>query len=474
MLESIKPKGKQKDVLALPPIGHAVILGTAGSGKTTMALLRAIALSKLPEHPKVLVVTFNQSLVQYMKQMMQGPDSSITVENYHKFARGYLNSRGKMPQRNGIAENHVKENFIREAVTQAKAEFPQESTFKRPIAVFVDEIAFIERFGFQSIHEYIKSERIGRASANIKRENRKWFYQIYERYLALRNKAGYAYDWDDLALYAYRNFLEDKSPRLYSHIIVDEGQDFSPIMLRSLTEATPPDGSFTFFGDVAQQIYGSRLSWRDAGIRITDTKIWKFNRNYRNPKTITKFAQDITTSEYWASNIDMVPPQDTIANGPKPVLLSFSSEQKELTMLIKQIRSVIHTSSNLIVLRTRAMIDQMQSTFAKASIPTTEITKETPGFSSVKRVYLSTFHSAKGLEFDNVYIPLLSDDIFPDPELLKTTTDELATLADELKLLYVAVTRSKYGLYMSYHGTLSRLFPIHAQSYDLHNGDNLK
>lgn len=54
----IKPQGKQNEVLALPAKGHTVVLGTAGSGKTTIALLRAIHLSKLSGNEKVLLVTF--------------------------------------------------------------------------------------------------------------------------------------------------------------------------------------------------------------------------------------------------------------------------------------------------------------------------------------------------------------------------------------------------------------------------------
>jgi hypothetical protein len=38
-------------------------------------------------------------------------------------------------------------------------------------------------------------------------------------------------------------------------------------MLRALSKAIPPDGSFTFFGDVAQQIYGHRMTWRSAGLK---------------------------------------------------------------------------------------------------------------------------------------------------------------------------------------------------------------
>ena len=77
------------------------------------------------------------------------------------------------------------------------------------------------------------------------------------------------------------------------------------------------------------------------------------------------------------------------------------------------------------------------------------------------------------MEFDNVYIPFLSNDIFPEQEAFNKAIDKSSMLADELKLLYVAVTRSKYGLFMSYHGEVSSLFPTKAESYDYYNGEEL-
>lgn len=69
------------------------------------------------------------------------------------------------------------------------------------------------------------------------------------------------------------------------------------MMIKSLVESVDKNGSFTFFGDVAQQIYGSRLSWRDSGIDVS--KVWKFDINYRNPESIIKFAKAITQNKYW-------------------------------------------------------------------------------------------------------------------------------------------------------------------------------
>ena len=473
MLGHITPDNKQLEVLALPPAGHTVVLGTAGSGKTTMALLRAIGLSQRPEHPKVLVVTFNVALVQYMSELNDARINNLTIESFHKFARGYLNSLGKMPRVNGILDSTDKEEYIGTALEAIRSRYPSESTLKRPLSVFVDEITFIQRFGFNNLNDYASAERIGRSSVNIKRENRKWFYMVYTEYLRIREANGYLYDWDDIAYFVYKELLNDTRPRMYNHIIVDEGQDFSPVMLRALTAAVPQNGSFTFFGDVAQQIYGNRLSWRDSGIQLRDKRIWKFDRNYRNPTTVATFANNLMMSPYWLKSEDIIPPARYIAEGPKPILIHFQSKSEEKKWLISQIRSTMSTSSNLIVCRDRATVKLLCSSLKINNIPSTIITRDRADLSSKTGVYLSTFHSAKGLEFDNVYIPYLTDGVFPDPNTVANAPDEKSALANELKLLYVAVTRSKFGLFMSYHGKLSSLFPAPSTTYDQFEGDNL-
>lgn len=69
---------------------------------------------------------------------------------------------------------------------------------------------------------------------------------MFETYKGLRSDAGYMYDWDDLAYYAYHELLNDTDDRRYDHIIVDEGQDFSPMMIKTLTIAASKTGSFSF------------------------------------------------------------------------------------------------------------------------------------------------------------------------------------------------------------------------------------
>ena len=94
-------------------------------------------------------------------------------------------------------------------------------------------------------------------------------------------------------------------------------------------------GSFTFFGDVAQQIYGSRLSWRDSGIDIN--KIWRFDVNYRNPATITAFAKAITQIKYWRQDGDMVEAASQIAEGLLCLCARVSFEERNCSSVLTRL-----------------------------------------------------------------------------------------------------------------------------------------
>lgn len=462
-MQGITPIGKQQEVMALPASGHIVVLGTAGSGKTTIALLRAQHLANVPNHGNVLLVTFNGALVKYMRGIGNFNLNNLVVENYHKFARGYLNYRGKM-ETHCILDTDLKPKYIEKAIIAVKSLHPEESTLRRSLEFFVDEITFIQQFGYTNAGDYYSASRVGRSSANVKRENRPLIFEVYEKYIQLRKESGYLYDWDDIALYTYQELCEDKSQRRYSHIIVDEGQDFSPMMIKSLVQAVNPNGSFSFFGDVAQQIYGSRLSWRDSGIETN--RIWRFDVNYRNPATISNFAKDIMKSKYWQKSGDIIEATTCVAEGPKPALIHFADVSCEIDWVISNSIELSKKFSTVIICRSRADIRAINKQLIARNVYAIVINKDTPGYSHVKTLYLSTFHAAKGLEFDNVIVPFLDADTFPDPDSINNAVSIESAYADELKLLYVAATRSKYGLYMTFSGDLSPLFPESSQNYN--------
>ena len=280
-----RPVGRQREVLYLPAHGHTVVLGTAGSGKTTLAILRSLYLSDpfTTHGGRTLLVTFNRCLVTYMTHLAGTVQGPVDVRNYHHFARGYLNSRNKLPWRS-ICGSQERLHFIGGAVNAARNAGMQSATLGRSREFLNEEFQWIQRHGIGSEQEYVDAERTGR-SARVQRTERVAVFDLYRRYLERRAQAGRLYDWDDLASAVRGELSDDREERLYRHVVIDEGQDFSPEMLRSLATAIPGNGSLTFFGDIAQQIYGHRMSWRNAGLNVRGS-IWRFQDNYRNTQQI--------------------------------------------------------------------------------------------------------------------------------------------------------------------------------------------
>lgn len=465
-----QPKGDQIKVLCLPEVGHYVVLGTAGSGKTTLAIQRAAYLAKRTKTDhKVLLVTFNKSLVTYLNAISEGNLSKVDVHHYHKFAKGYLSSVGMLGKYGDIVnKDYIKFKLIKQAIEEVIKENGENSTLSRAPEIFKEEISWMQKMGIITLDAYINAERIGRGGTRITRDKRKYFFYVYEKYLEIRGRHGYKYDWDDIA-YAVKESLEnDKGERMYKHIVIDEGQDLSPIMLQSLALAIPEDGSITFFGDVAQQIYGGRISWRNAGLNVKPNEICKFDQNYRNSKEIAELAVAISELPHFDNSIDLVTPKHPIASGPKPVLVQFDCETKELDWMVDNAIKLAETQSVAILVRTRNTVNKIISKLTSRRISCQELHGNMGWWNDSPGISVGTYHSAKGLEFDAVFIPYCSKDRIPDQEKLIALDDVKEVLSGELKLIYVAVTRARRVLVLTYTGEMTDALPVGDLLYNKH------
>lgn len=465
------PKGKQREVLGLPERGHYVVLGTAGSGKTTLAIHRAAYLARRTKSKqKILLVTFNKSLVTYLNSLGENNLYKVDVRNYHWFARGYLGHKGKLgwndivPSMDFNKENK-KLTFIKHAINEVIKEHGNNSTLARAPEVFYEEISWIQKMNISSLDEYIDVERVGRSGTRVTRDNRQYFFAVYESYLGIREKHGYRYDWDDLA-HAVKSELEnDHNDKMYKHIIIDEGQDLSPVMLQSLALAIPDDGSITFFGDVAQQIYGGRISWRNAGFNVTKNEIWKFDLNYRNSKEIADLAIAISKQPFFKQNTDLVTPKDPVASGPQPVLVEFQDENTELKWIVRNAAKLSERQTVAILMRNRRSLKKLRVLLGEEAVSPQELDGHLKTWDDKPGVSIGTYHSAKGLEFDAVLLPFCNNDRLPDQDKITALEDRNEALAEESKLIYVAVTRARRLLAMSYTGEVTEIIPQSSSLY---------
>lgn len=456
-----KPIKKQCEVLYMPATGHSAVLGTAGSGKTTLALYRAAYLSEpsMPHTGETLLLTFNKTLVIYLKYLKPVELRKVQIETYHTFARGYLNFRGKM-RRNCICDNtDERRGYIAQAVKTVESKYKPSKFFKRPIEFFMDEIQWIFSHGITSSDEYIKVDRVGRIGTNLSRKLRPVMYEILEKYIEFRNQSGNMYDWDDIALHVRKEFEKDTSLRHYKHIIIDEGQDFSPEMIRSLAAAIPEDGSLSFFGDVAQQIYGQRMSWRSAGLKIPQQ--WFFKENYRNTKQISQLGLAISRMPFFNDIPDIVEPTSPRADGDLPTLVKCKDKNQQIETTLKAARNVAKTQSVAILVKNRAQEKNFESILDNSA---TRLRRDLKAWNDGPGIYHGTYHSAKGLEFDMVILPFLDSENLPDKDRIASHGEE-ETFTYDGRLLYVAVTRAKTNLILLYSDKLTPLLPVGGTLY---------
>lgn len=103
-----------------------------------------------------------------------------------------------------------------------------------------------------------------------------------------------------------------------------------------------------------------------------------------------------------------------------------------------------------ILVRNRELVDLVEEKLrTKKIIP--QILKNRMGVLDLNaKISIGTFHSAKGLEFDMVFLPFCSVKYLPSEERILANEGRDEALKEEAKLLYVAITRAKRGLILSY------------------------
>jgi superfamily I DNA/RNA helicase len=456
------PVGRQKEVLYLPAKGHTVVLGTAGSGKTTLAVLRAayLAAADTDHGGRTLLVTFNRALVAYLRHLQDRRLANVTVENYHRFARGYLAFRNKM-RSNAICSDHDQRRaFIAQAVKKVAVRYNPHPIFDSGLDMFSEEFRWMAQHGIARAVDYENAERIGRSKVRIDRRLRAIVFEVYQEYKTIRISSGKLYDWDDLASGVADEFATDPTPRLYRHIVIDEGQDFSPEMLRSLANAVPADGSLTFFGDMAQQIYGHRMSWKSAGLRVA--KVWEFKENYRNTRQIARLGLAISRMPYFRDVPDLVEPIAPSADGPLPTLVSCASLAAEIELVIGQAIAASRTQTVALLMRSREDEQLIRPRLPKSAI---RLDHDMTTWRAEPGIRYGTYHASKGLEFDVVILPFFTKDRLPDSENVRVLGDDDANSLDG-RLVYVAVTRAKTRLIITHSGMPTDLLPTAPALYE--------
>jgi superfamily I DNA/RNA helicase len=224
-----------------------------------------------------------------------------------------------------------------------------------------------------------------------------------------------------------------------------------------------PETNMIFIvGDGAQKIYRRDFTWKELGLGITSQNSHVLNHSYRSTREIIDVAleaiRDSQTlvAELESAGDSLVEPEkdyDRFRHGPLPVLLSFDSPEQEYAGVAGQILSLLqqgYMPKDIVILqRHRDGQEKVAQELRKCGIACTVVKGDLN--ITEPAVKICTFHSAKGLEFEIVFICGLEE--FRIDEPVDTQGEEFQQFLDqERKLLYVGMTRARQMLYITYNG----------------------
>ena len=441
--------------------GPARILGGAGTGKTVVAMHRAKELaSHCLGNEKILFTTFTENLAADIQDNLRKictPDTMKHIEVVHldQWVNRYLRAHD-YPYT--IAYGKPIEDMWKKAET-----FTGED-FDLPEGFFQEEWeTVVQAQNVQTVAEYAKVPRPGRG-VRLDRKTRLRVWKVFEEYRAMMDSEKIC---DSACAMNECAQLLSAGPevRLYSSVIVDEGQDFGPSAYRLLRAIAGSEHTNDLFivGDAHQRIYKNKVKLSRCGINVRG-RSGKLRMNYRTTEEIRHSAMNVLSGlsfDDLDDGIDDGKGYISLSHGAKPTIMTYSSQDQEAADLVKSIQEQVTAGVDpreiCVVARTNALVDEYKKYLTAAGIACFEVKRKQADDRSRMGVRLATMHRVKGLEFtivfvvaaNNNYIPLKSAVNRADP------TEREAAMISERCLLYVAMTRAKKMVKISSYGTVS-------------------
>lgn len=478
---------EQRKLVEVEPHGHALIRGVAGSGKTTVALHRALFLRQhycYGDSDRILLVMYNKSLQQYLKYLydklkdlnynfniFSGAETKVDIRTVDSIIYKHVDEAGCT--NNEALNNNQKRNLLKECIVELRKALDHPILDQKNANFLLNEIEWIKACNYMELEEYQSVERVGRqryesgeSPQKLAKDSpaRRAIYELMLLYNKRLSDNGYI-DFLDRALAAFKGGTI-KEEEKYTHIIVDESQDLTRGQLAFLKRlyADQKHSSFTFVMDTAQSIYphawlvkgrsfssiGFDMSGRSSSLR----------KSYRNTEQIARSAYRLIESDdNITADENYVVPLSIDKQGCDPVYRCFESSREEADYIKESIRELLagqYAYKDIAVIaRLNNQLDYLQENFQEAGIPCHRPKKNDSDFHD-NAVNLLTLHAIKGLEFKAVFIIGLTDRVMPYiPNPVEHEDSDLQE-SNERKLLYVGMTRATEMLFLSSSGTPTR------------------
>ncbi|MBJ7552092.1 3'-5' exonuclease, partial [Marinomonas ostreistagni] len=230
--------------------------------------------------------------------------------------------------------------------------------------------------------------------------------------------------------------------------IIDEAQDLSANQIKAITNQLAEESFSTIVLDTNQRIYKRGFSWKEVG--IDKPRFSRLELNYRNSYEIAYFASKLIENSSITFDDDGTLPllQENKFRGEKPIIVNgYFNEQ--LNYVIRYLRNNIdldNESIGFLHVKGGNWFSGIKDRLEKEGLGYDEITAQRNWPKNNHNIALSTIHSAKGLEFDYVFILGLEERLFN----LASKGAQDSDYSPAIKLISMGITRAKKQVILGY------------------------
>jgi superfamily I DNA/RNA helicase len=426
--------------------GPARVSGSAGTGKTIVALHRAAHLARAHTDARVLLATFTDALAHALQTKLK---RLLIASEPRLGERIDVHSLDSLALRLHKAQiGSVKladQNQIREAIKVAASTVKDHKFSMRFLLTEWDQV--VDAWQLDSWEAYRDVARLGRKT-RLPETQRNVLWTIFHAVKQNLASQGLKTLSEVYTALAEAQLSGKNLP--YDFAVVDEAQDLSVSQLRFFAAlgAYRPNALF-FAGDIGQRIFQQPFSWKSLGVDIRG-RSRNLRVNYRTSHQIRQQADRLLGPEVTDVDGNREDRSDTISvfNGPSPSIQIFNDEIEEqdgvAIWLTEQSNAGILPHEFGLFVRSEKQLDRAQAAVNKTGLPFKILDKHIETASG--HVSISTMHLAKGLEFRAVVVMACDDEIVPLQERIETVGDDSdlqEVYETERHLLYVACTRAR-------------------------------
>jgi len=466
----------QKKMVDIEFSGPAKLSGVSGSGKTCIIVNRAIRLAKKNPSRPVLILTLNKSLAALIEELVnhacgeKKTRALIKVQSFFGLCQEYLLKFEPDNKKlyNDVTwkcndfhhEEHIDDvwrEFYRCDLNNdaAKVIFPIHKSLNAqniyPEEYLRQEFDWVRSaFTEAERRKYLDIDRKGRVIQFLK----PWRELILQALPGWQEKMRWVGVIDYLGLTTCLSRHMDNLKPEFSSVLVDEAQDFGTMELRIIRKLVDEGENDIFLcGDMAQHVLPKHNSFKGAGIDIPGPRSHTILKNYRNSREILEAAYELLVKNLdgdviMDSELEVMDPEFANFSTPKPHVFSAANLEEEIAFALYYMSS-----------RSEGLNGKHKGCIAIAGFSLFEIQRFSKRFNlpvldgsrglQHSVLFLSDLEQTKGYEFDTMCILNCCDKVLPSADM------PLGEQYRDTCRLYVAMTRAKRDLILSYSGALS-------------------